>query len=559
MIATLFTWIVITYTFLVWGELIIRLISTIKRERYSFVDTIIIGLCACGSLIAISSLFFPSGIAISAILTGVAVISHIVLYLNGVRLFNMHRAMKGISAIRIVLCVIFIISLLLMVSMPPQLPDTLYYHIQNIMWNDQYSIVYGLGNLHDRFGFNSNILLIFSTFGYKAMFGQYIYGINALFFALFFIDIIIYSKRSKPIITVISLSIVLLFFIIYKLHLASASTDFVVNILIVYLLIKVLRNHDSIKENTLLFWLIPIFSITLKLSLIPICLSCVCIAVYLYRNRQYKLLISYFILGCIIILPWLARNIIISGYLIYPLTAIDIFDVDWKVPIKYAIESKNFIQAYAISIEAFDATNEVLQYPLLKKITLWISEQSVINLLIGISSTICFILSSIFIFSKRNWHKYSDLFFFWVTILAAYLFWMIMAPDIRFALGILCGVIAIPIYLFADRYKIKISHKYVNYIGISYIALISIISYRYFYSIKDPQKSYSSIIYKPQGMELLRKETVYTIYAPVTINNLRLYIPLSGCIDCELPCSRDYIDNIEMRGPTLQEGFRGKK
>jgi hypothetical protein len=37
-------------------------------------------------------------------------------------------------------------------------------------------------------------------------------------------------------------------------------------------------------------------------------------------------------MGAIILLPSAIRSFILSGYLIYPVSQIDIFAVDWKIP-----------------------------------------------------------------------------------------------------------------------------------------------------------------------------------------------------------------------------------
>jgi hypothetical protein len=42
----------------------------------------------------------------------------------------------------------------------------------------------------------------------------------------------------------------------------------------------------------------------------------------------------------VILIPWVVRNIILSGYLIYPFPYIDLFNVDWKLPYQYVIAEK---------------------------------------------------------------------------------------------------------------------------------------------------------------------------------------------------------------------------
>jgi len=52
-------------------------------------------------------------------------------------------------------------------------------------------------------------------------------------------------------------------------------------------------------------------------------------------------------LGLVILTPWVARNIILSGYLVYPVPQIDLFSVDWKLPYQYVIDEKLATQGWS--------------------------------------------------------------------------------------------------------------------------------------------------------------------------------------------------------------------
>lgn len=45
--------------------------------------------------------------------------------------------------------------------------------------------------------------------------------------------------------------------------------------------------------------------------------------------------------------PWCARNVILSGYLVYPLPEVDWFNPDWKIPAEVAQGERMVIQAWA--------------------------------------------------------------------------------------------------------------------------------------------------------------------------------------------------------------------
>lgn len=58
----------------------------------------------------------------------------------------------------------------------------------------------------------------------------------------------------------------------------------------------------------------------------------------------------YQALGLLIAFPYLARNVLISGWLFYPFTFLDWFPVDWKISKGYANSDAKEIQAYAREI-----------------------------------------------------------------------------------------------------------------------------------------------------------------------------------------------------------------
>ncbi len=48
-----------------------------------------------------------------------------------------------------------------------------------------------------------------------------------------------------------------------------------------------------------------------------------------------------------VLAPWFARNVVLSGWLIYPFPYIDLFNLDWKAPLKLVILDKRWIEAWA--------------------------------------------------------------------------------------------------------------------------------------------------------------------------------------------------------------------
>jgi hypothetical protein len=76
---------------------------------------------------------------------------------------------------------------------------------------------------------------------------------------------------------------------------------------------------------------IPMFCVTLKLATFPIAIIGI---IALYRNNKNLVLTvrNLLVSGIALILPWLIRNVILTGYIIYPMENFDFFNFDWEVP-----------------------------------------------------------------------------------------------------------------------------------------------------------------------------------------------------------------------------------
>ena len=61
----------------------------------------------------------------------------------------------------------------------PVFYDTDLYHAQAIQWIERYGVVPGLGNLHNRFAYNSAFLCLQALFSWRSVIGQSLHGMNA--------------------------------------------------------------------------------------------------------------------------------------------------------------------------------------------------------------------------------------------------------------------------------------------------------------------------------------------------------------------------------------------
>ena len=106
------------------------------------------------------------------------------------------------------------------------------------------------------------------------------------------------------------------------------------------------RREASVVPYALLSLLL-VFTVTVKLSAAVMLLLVLKPAVLLLKGKRWKEIALYIGLGILISLPWLIRGVLISGWLFYPFTFLDVFPVDWKLEKGYADCDSKEIQVFA--------------------------------------------------------------------------------------------------------------------------------------------------------------------------------------------------------------------
>jgi len=138
----------------------------------------------------------------------------------------------------------------------------------------------------------------------------------------------------------------------------------------------------------------------------------------------------FIVIAIIVISPFIIRNYYLSGYLICPFPAIDIFKVDWKIPYENVLDEKLWIEGWA--------KNSAL--PPLDVVHMKISEWTIpwfkslnFNDKMMVAVNASSVITIIIMLFKR------DLFLakIQVVILINLIFWFLMAPDTRFTYGFL--------------------------------------------------------------------------------------------------------------------------
>ncbi|EKP05982.1 putative membrane protein [Leptospira kirschneri str. 2008720114] len=553
MLAILISSISSLYIFISLGILAERIL----KVKFQFTDRVLVGLSVTNTLVSFVSLFLP--ITVSVL--------YIFLLFCSVFLYFERENLKSLAfdwirkSIVFIITFPFLLSALIFSLNPPFAYDSGLYHIQSIKWIQEYSVVPGLANLHGRFGFNPNIFTIFALTSLKEIFKQEIFSVNFLVYSLLVLHSInrIYKiLKQEGFTNSFLLNSIVLFLVLEQfMSLSSPTPDLISIVLPLYILTNLPKNenHSELNlENYFVSIILSVYTISVKLSTVPLCILILLLMIrYKFDRKKLSIVISIMFL---ILLPWLIRNVILSGYLIYPFPAIDIFNFDWKVPLNAVVSEKLSITGWARN--PGEGYKEAAQMKFWEWFPIWWSSISKLNrlfIIISFLSPIFIFIYSLFKKVKIDFQTFAILFTSWIGAI----FWILLAPDIRFGKAFL-GISAIsPLFYFnfrIDFFPIKISKtsKQVILVFIFIVISVFLINRRTYNRFKSFIRENSALFVRPKKIEIPQNLE----FKKIQMNHLEVFIPAEGdrCYDYKIPCMPYRNHTLILRGKTLQSGFK---
>ena len=581
MLAILLSFTVISFIFITFGDCIVYIYNKVcrKEERYSLLDTFLLGMVLSCILLSISSLFLPSNhYVLSAYILLCAGYWLIKRTQFRALLSRVKVLLTGIPKIFLLMILGAILSYIAIAIWSPGVFDAFFYHQQNIRWNEEFSVVPGLANLEDRFGFNSNYLLLSALFSFRVLFGEAIYGLQAtiVMWAVIWILYEISRSRFETKRILLLFSFMLFFFIQAYSMLTTTSTDIVPNIVIFCFFAKFILYPKSLQNSSLYAILIPITLVTLKISVAPVLIISIFVLCHILKNKDYKSFMALAILSILTISPWLIRNVIISGYLLYPAHNIDLFAFDWKLPKEVAILQHGFVRDCG-TVAVQGIVNSFSDIRTFMQPHTFLSNLVYIIILL---SPISFINA----IRKQKKEKTATILVY-CTLIAIIAVWAINAPDPRFVSGVLyiSACFAICLLLPTTR-DLRLKPLFGQSIVFLFALVLTVWGIKRSYNFYADFGSKNTYEHKRQITDALIKPYSYktqltgagidtNAHKEYLLNNgITIYLSESEaggrpvCFDC-LPCTVEDtnwtskyqdIKTIEARGSSLQDGFRPK-
>lgn len=358
------------------------------------------------------------------------------------------------------------------------------YHAQFITWAQRYPVIPGLGNLSIKLGFNSHWHLLAAALSFEGVLGHAENHLNGLIcFAMLtyawtgarklwaggtqLSDII---KTSYLIVAVLPQMLVY--------HLIDPSADLAAMYLTLIIFTEWLQKieRDELYQFDQTAWLIiglSCFLLTLKLSAATVGIAAVAMLLPIIDVRKYWLTwVKVVALGALIILPWLYRNVVLTGYPLYPATAFNVFSPDWKMPEADVKHVQTLIKDWAVTLYSEERENVTQQNFIQSRLVWFTKNLRPYDQLLVLLSVISLLGLSLRLYLRRSWQT-----LFWLGTIAINTgLWFVSAPDPRFAYAVLYLPVLYGIAIIVQTRTLQIKRLFV---GASVFGLLSCLALTY--------------------------------------------------------------------------------
>lgn len=438
--------------------------------------------------------------------------------------------------------------------------DTNIYHAQMIRLYEEYGLLKGMGNLQLHFAYNSAYLAFASIFSLRWLLGQSLHTttgfIEALMCLYAFHGLKDFKRHRRHTADMMRVGI-LLYTLVIVTGSMSPATDYATMFFVLYVITEWCENMEKgrgVAEYSLLA-VLAVFVATLKFSACLLVFVVIYPAVFLVKEKRWREIAVYLGCGCLILFPFLVRNYLISGWLLYPFDGIDLFSVEWKVPEEYLLVDASQIKVWGRCL--YDV--EKIDWPVASWLPIWWEGQERYEkMLIGAALTgavmmVVLSVKKVLECRKLRWN---------MAVLVAAVFgnlivWFFTAPFIRYGIAFIFALpmIAVGEYLSEEKkgfYSILTG-------GLLFCIFVSISPYWDHYitdagvflkqSLKEPyyirQKDYDRA---EEGSLFINGNIVYYSME----DEVNTYHTFPGT------CYKFMLDRSTLMGDNIKDGFKAK-
>jgi hypothetical protein len=522
--------------------------------------TALVGLASLTMLAMLFSLFIPlSVLAVGIVLAGGVVILAWLLF-SGQFKNTWIQLKPDLPALAWLLLILILFSIFEQATHRPVNPDSGIYHAQTIRWAETFPAIPGLGNLHGRLAFNSSWLVIQALVSFAFLGERSFHLLPAILSMLVLFDsfrgLLGWLHGQATIANILKTLIIPVFFYVLPSEISSPGTDLPVVLLIWFLAIAWIERPPRFNQppgvHDLAVFILALLAVTIKLSAAPLLILTA--IVFISVLRKPVLIAKLAVITLAFMAPWFARSVIQSGYLVYPVMAVDIFDVDWKVPAGGVRAERNAIVAYA-RLPRMERS-EVLAMETADWLRQWFANlttnRKLVLALAGLSP-ILFIggISIESLWRERLRIEGMRLITVYVVAGLGSVYWLFTAPDFRFGYGYLMLLILIPLLLPMTWVSQALKGRMRL---LPQVILVGLILFQALFFVRSfESKTFTQRILLPIDYPALPTE-------PCALKNRRVMcaapISYNECWYDPFPCIPFPRPSVEFRGGHLSEGFR---
>lgn len=515
------------------------------------------GLAGLAWLVAVLSFGWPVALPMQL---GLSALSLVVLVAQREALGQLLRACgqrwRAAGAAAGALAAVLVVGVLMHAVQPPSFIDTTLYHAQTIQWLHRFAVVPGLGNLHSRLAFNSHADLLTAFFSPASQpvswpaFQQTVNSYGFLLLTLCHVRRAAQNLRpgGRPWLAGYYLGSLLLLLLSTRFWISSPMPDMPVAVLGLLLLGVLLETPRLTAAG--LAWLVVLAAtaVTFKASAVAMLLWPVAWA--LRGNvRDWRRRLGMLVgVGLVVALPWLGRNVVLSGYAVYPLAAsVGTVIADWAIPTPRPTADMAEIRLFARR-PANDWPRAAGQ-TMPQWLPFWWQQHEPADqrLVLLLLASPVLVAGSLVWQRRTHWWRRVEYQLYGLLLLSCG-WWFGVAPALRFGYTYVIGVAVLGPVLVGQTWPVHWLR-----VGGWLLATLSLT-----FGLKD----LGSEINKPG---VLTAHAVwpadYRTERTAVVKRLgpyRVYVGVHDghCGNTALPCTDTLYAGLQLRGATLQQGFR---
>lgn len=429
-------WLYVLLTTFCMGYAFSEISGRLFSYRLGHIDSILMAGLACAAVYAqVFSLFSGVGVLANGLLV---IFSLAVLFAFRGRIWlDLKAAWNRTGILFKILVPALFLFWAFCTSFGYQLPDMALYHAQSIRWIEEYGIVPGQALLNSRFAYNSSVFSLAALYSLKFLAGQSMHAMSgwiAFLLSITAMDVI--NGRRKLRWSDFANAAAIYYLTTIWDEVIVPSSDYAAMCTSFFLVIKWVRQLEKPQEEQkiapyALLCVLGVFSLTLKLTAGLILLLLMKPACQLLKKRKWREIALYLSLGLIVAVPWMIRSVLLSGWLIYPLPQLDLFQLPWKQQVEWIEFDIACIKTWGRGLY----NSAMVDAPVWEWFGGWF--QSVLEplqkliVLADIGAAILFVPFSLSALIRRTSHE-PDRLLVLLTVVCSYLYWQLSAPLPRY-------------------------------------------------------------------------------------------------------------------------------